>query len=110
MNLSWMARRWCLVEQDEQLDLFVEDFRHVHLVDINLRLDVPRERTLCGDLLPSLPVYRELTRADARTLCPACVNHAEQTKGGARRSSGGRSRPATAQMQQFDLNMTVSGS
>ena len=37
-----MARRWCLVEQDEQLDLFVEDSRHVHLVDINLRLDVPR--------------------------------------------------------------------
>ena len=67
-----MARRWCLVEQDEQLDLFVEDSRHVHLVDINLRLDVPRERTLCADLLPSRPIYRELTRADLRTLCPAC--------------------------------------
>src|SRR5690554_1409894 len=28
---------------------------HVHLVDINLRLDAPLERSLCGDLLPSQP-------------------------------------------------------
>ena len=62
MTLSWMAKRWCVVEQDEQQDLFVGDPWHVHLVDINLRLDAPLERSLCGDLLPSQPVYRELQR------------------------------------------------
>ena len=62
VSVSWIARRWCIVEQDEQQDLFVKDPWHLHLVDINLRLDVPRERTLCGDLLPSRPIYREVSR------------------------------------------------
>lgn len=105
-----MARRWCLVEQDEQRDLFVEDPWHVHLVDINLRLDVPRERTLCGDLLPSSPIYRELTRKDLRTLCPACVDLAEQARAAGRRPAATRSKSDPAQMQQFDLNMMLSGS
>ncbi len=105
-----MARRWCLVEQDEQRDLFVADPWHVHLVDINLRLDVPRERTLCGDLLPSSPIYRELTRKDLRTLCPACVDLAEQARAAGRRPAAARSKSDPAQMQQFDLNMMLSGS
>lgn len=105
-----MARRWCLVEQDEQRDLFVADPWHVHLVDINLRLDVPRERTLCGDLLPSSPIYRELTRKDLRTLCPACVDLAEQARAAGRRPTAVRSKRDSAQMQQFDLNMMLSGS
>lgn len=105
-----MARRWCLVEQDEQLDLFVEDSRHVHLVDINLRLDVPRERTLCADLLPSRPIYRELTRAELRTLCPACVRLAEQARAAGQRRTVSRSRSEAAPVQQFDLNMMLSGS
>src|SRR5690554_3380686 len=33
-----------ILEQDEQQDLFVGDPWHVHLVDINLRLDAPLER------------------------------------------------------------------
>ena len=105
-----MARRWCLVEQDEQRDLFVEDPWHVHLVDINLRLDVPRERTLCGDLLPSSPIYSELTRADLRNLCPTCVDLAEQARVAGRRPVAARNNGDSGQMQQFDLNMMLSGS
>lgn len=101
-----MARRWCLVEQDEQRDLFVEDPWHVHLVDINLRLDVPRERTLCGDLLPSSPIYRELTRKDLRSLCPACMDLAEQARGAGRRPATARSASGQTAMQQFDLIMS----
>lgn len=90
MTLSWMARRWCVVEQDEQQDLFISDPWHMHLVDINMRLDVPRERTLCGDLLPSRPVYQELTRPILKNLCPECANLAGAMRGG---------RPATAPRQ-----------
>ncbi|UAW97061.1 hypothetical protein KEM63_09455 [Halopseudomonas nanhaiensis] len=67
-----MARRWCVVEQDDQHDLFVSDPWHMHLADVNVRLDVPRERTLCGDLLPARPVYRELVRPLLKVLCPQC--------------------------------------
>lgn len=69
-----------MVEQDEQQDLFVSNPWHVHLVDINLRLDVPLERTLCGDLLPSRPVYREVTRQALRGLCPACLAMAREQR------------------------------
>lgn len=72
-----MARRWCVVEQDEQHDLFVSDPWHVHLVDVNLRLDGPRERTACGDLLPARPVFRELVRPLLKVLCPQCVEVAQ---------------------------------
>lgn len=74
VSVSWIARRWCIVEQDEQQDLFVQDPWHLHLVDINLRLDVPRERTLCGDFLPSRPIYREVSRQVMAAVCPACLN------------------------------------
>lgn len=74
VSVAWIARRWCVVEQDEQQDLFVKDPWHLHLVDINLRLDVPRERTLCGDLLPSRPIYREVSRQIMSALCPACLD------------------------------------
>ena len=88
MTVAWMARRWCVVEQDEQQDLFVSDPWHVHLADINLRLDVPRERTLCGDFLPSKPVYSELVRPLLKTLCPQCLALAQSL----RRSGGGSPR------------------
>ena len=73
-------------------------------------LDVPRERTLCGDLLPSSPIYRELTRADLRNLCPTCVDLAEQARVAGRRPVAARNNGDSGQMQQFDLNMMLSGS
>lgn len=76
MTTSWMARRWCVVKREEQHDLFVGDPWHTHLVDINLRLDIPIERTLCGDLLPARPVFAELLRSIVPQLCPQCVAHA----------------------------------
>lgn len=76
MTASWMARRWCVVEREEQHDLFITDPWHTHLVDINLRLDVPVERTLCGDLLPARPAFSELLRSILPQLCPECLSHA----------------------------------
>jgi len=86
VSVSWIARRWCIVEQDEQRDLFVQDPWHLHLVDINLRLDVPRERTLCGDLLPSRPLYREVARSMMGAICPACMQLVNELRQGQQRS------------------------
>lgn len=103
MTVSWMAKRWCVVEQDEQQDLFVGDPWHLHLVDINLRLDAPLERSLCGDLLPSRPVYTEVQRQILKNLCPQCLDVARTIRGYGRRTG---SRPVNAGLmvsQQFDL-------
>lgn len=94
MRASWMARRWCVVEHDDQHDLFVGKPWHTHLVDINLRLDVPVERTLCGDLLPARPVFTELLGSILPQLCPECVLHAQSQRNAAtaprERASAGR--------------------
>jgi len=103
VTLSWMAKRWCVVEQDEQQDLFVGDPWHVHLVDINLRLDAPLERSLCGDLLPSQPVYRELQRQSLRSLCPQCVDVARTMRAAGRRSAARPGTGAVPETQQYDL-------
>src|SRR5690606_11629466 len=104
VTLSGMAKRWCVVEQDEQQDLFVGDPWHVHLVDINLRLDAPLERSLCGDLLPSHPVYRELQRQSLRSLCPQCVDVARTMRAAGRRSAArpGTGTVAETQPQELD--------
>lgn len=102
VSLSWLARRWCVVEQDEQRDLFVGDPWHQHLVDINMRLDVPRERTLCGDLLPARPAYQELSRALLKGLCPDCVALAHSMRGG-KRSAAPRKTPGPMETGQFEL-------
>lgn len=109
---SWMARRWCVVKHEEQHDLFVGDPWHIHLVDINLRLDIPVERTLCGDLLPARPVYAELLRAVVPQLCPQCVSHARAQRGAGRHISPGKSsRAATTagESRQIDLNVYHGG-
>lgn len=103
MTVSWMAKRWCVVEQDEQQDLFVGDPWHVHLVDINLRLDAPVERSLCGDLLPSQPVYRELQRQLLKKLCPQCMDTAQALRAAGRRSTVRAGTVVTVLNQQFDL-------
>ena len=103
MTVSWMAKRWCVVEQDEQQDLFVGDPWHVHLVDINLRLDAPLERSLCGDLLPSRPVYRELQRPVLKNLCPQCMDVARTLRTAGRRSSPRAGTVVAGMTQQFDF-------
>ena len=103
MTMSWIARRWCVVEQDEQQDLFVGDPWHHHLVDINLRLDAPLERSLCGDLLPSRPVYQELTRQLLKNLCPHCRDTAQSLRGNGRRAATPRGTVLPVMVQQFDL-------
>ena len=103
MTVSWMAKRWCVVEQDEQQDLFVGDPWHVHLVDINLRLDAPLERSLCGDLLPSRPVYRELQRQILKSLCPQCMDTARTLRVTGRRSGPRPGTVVVEMTQQFDL-------
>lgn len=107
MTLAWMAKRWCLVEQDEQQDLFVGDPWHTHMVDINLRLDNPIERTLCGDLLPSRPEYRELIKAALPTLCPQCLMQARSLKAVAptavrRIAAGALESPMLKQIDLYD--------
>ena len=102
MSWTWLARRWCVVEQDEQRDLFVGDPWHQHLVDINMRLDVPRERTLCGDLLPSRPAYQEISRGLLKELCPDCLALAHSMRGGGRPASSRKS-VEPVQSGQFDL-------
>ncbi|HDZ57483.1 MAG TPA: hypothetical protein ENI17_11300 [Pseudomonas xinjiangensis] len=102
MTLSWMVRRWCVVEQDEQQDLFVGDPWHMHLVDITMRLDVPRERTLCGDFLPSRPVYRELERLQLKVLCPDCLALARSLRGG-KRPTAMPPKSEHGESGQFDL-------
>ena len=105
VSVSWIARRWCIVEQDEQQDLFVKDPWHLHLVDINLRLDVPRERTLCGDLLPSRPLYREVSRQCMAALCPACLGLASELRQG-RKPARPRATPS-AQAEHPQIVMTM---
>lgn len=103
MTVSWMAKRWCVVEQDEQQDLFVADPWHVHLVDINLRLDAPVERSLCGDLLPSQPVYREVQRQLLKNLCPQCMDMAQTLRAAGRRPAARVRVVPAVLVQQFDL-------
>lgn len=110
MTVTWLAKRWCVVEQDKQQDLFVGDPWHTHMVDINMRLDNPVERTLCGDLLPARPVYRELLRAALPSLCPQCLCQARANKRVASRAqppSAAQSRAdqagSLAAVQQIEL-------
>lgn len=110
MTVAWLAKRWCVVELNEQQDLFVGDPWHIHMVDINMRLDNPVERTLCGDLLPARPVFRELLRAALPSLCPQCLSQARAHKRVSARGlapAAGRSRPDAdglqGTLQQFEL-------
>ena len=103
MTVSWRAKRWCVVEQDEQQDLFVGDPWHVHLVDINLRLDAPLERSLCGDLLPSRPVYSEVQRKLLKSLCPQCMDVANTLRQAGKRPRAKAAAAVAVMTQQFDL-------
>lgn len=108
MTTSWMARRWCVVKREEQHDLFVGDPWHTHLVDINLRLDIPVERTLCGDLLPARPVFAELLRSFVPQLCPQCVSHARAQRVAGSQGPRGmvvRGETPAGECRQIDLDV-----
>ncbi|MBL4610723.1 hypothetical protein [Halopseudomonas sp.] len=108
MTTSWMAKRWCVVKREEQHDLFVGDPWHTHLVDINLRLDIPVERTLCGDLLPARPVFAELLRSIVPQLCPQCVSHARAQRVAASqapRANALRGGASAGDCRQIDLDV-----
>ncbi|MBA6420662.1 hypothetical protein ACS8E9_16935 [Pseudomonas neustonica] len=109
VSVSWIARRWCIVEQDEQQDLFVKDPWHLHLVDINLRLDVPRERTLCGDLLPSRPIYREVSRQVMAAVCPACLSLAGELRKGRQPVRPRAAAPGQDEHPQIVMTMCLPG-
>lgn len=107
MTASWMARRWCVVERDDQHDLFVGDPWHTHLVDINLRLDIPVERTLCGDLLPARPVFTELLRSVLPQLCPECVSYARAHRAASGQSTSPRSVEVIGECRQINLDVVL---
>ncbi|MDG9927056.1 MULTISPECIES: hypothetical protein [Pseudomonas] len=71
---AWSLYAYQLIVPDEQLDLFACREAKVHLVARQLELGGFADRTLCGGLLPALPVMRAVDKAGLRDrrLCPAC--------------------------------------
>lgn len=70
----WSLHAYQLIVPDEQLDLFACREARVHLVARQLELSGFADRTLCGGLLPALPVMRGVDRASLRDkrLCANC--------------------------------------
>ncbi|TRX74939.1 hypothetical protein [Pseudomonas mangiferae] len=72
---AWSLFGYCLIEPDEQLDLFACREVRLHLVARQLELGSHADRTLCRGLLPARPLWRTL-QADALRdprLCPDCL-------------------------------------
>lgn len=71
---AWSLYAYQLIVPDEQLDLFACREAKVHLVARQLELGGFADRTLCGGLLPALPVMRSVSKAGLsdRRLCPVC--------------------------------------
>ena len=87
----------------------MQDPWHLHLVDINLRLDVPRERTLCGDLLPSRPLYREVARSMMAAICPACMTLASELHKGQQRARPVARKLEQGESPQVAMNIFLAG-
>ncbi|MDX5371033.1 MAG: hypothetical protein LPK18_01160 [Pseudomonadaceae bacterium] len=71
---AWSLFAYQLIVPDEQLDLFACRKARLHLVARQLELGGFADRTLCGGLLPALPVMRDVDRTSLRDkrLCPGC--------------------------------------
>ena len=86
---AWSLHAYKLIEPDEQLDLFACREVRLHLVERQLELAGPVDRTLCCGLLPAQPRWRALDGDGLRDprLCPACQatlkvqRHGERTAG-----------------------------
>ncbi|MBC9250608.1 hypothetical protein A9179_10010 [Pseudomonas alcaligenes] len=83
---AWSLHAYQLIVPDEQLDLFACREARVHLVARQLELGSHADRTLCGGLLPALPVMCEVLRPSLRDkrLCPSCRSVLEAQRQGER--------------------------
>ena len=83
---AWSLYAYQLIVPDEQLDLFACREAKVHLVAKQLELGGFADRTLCGGLLPALPVMRVVDKAGLRDtrLCPTCRQALEAQRRGER--------------------------
>ena len=83
---AWSLFAYQLIVPDEQLDLFACREARVHLVARQLELGGYADRTLCGGLLPALPVLRDVSRAGLRDkrLCAHCRETLEAQRRGDR--------------------------
>ncbi|WJN57448.1 hypothetical protein [Pseudomonas sp. SO81] len=83
---AWSLYAYQLIVPDEQLDLFACREAKVHLVAKQLELGGFADRTLCGGLLPALPVMRDVDKVGLRDkrLCPACRQALEAQRRGER--------------------------
>ena len=71
---AWSLHAYQVIVPDEQLALFACREARVHLVARQLELSGFADRTLCGGLLPALPVMHPLLKAGLRDkrLCHSC--------------------------------------
>ena len=83
---AWSLYAYQLIVPDEQLDLFACREAKVHLVAKQLELGGFADRTLCGGLLPALPVMRDVDKAGLcdKRLCPTCRQALEAQRRGER--------------------------
>ncbi len=83
---AWSLHAYQLIVPDEQLDLFACREARVHLVARQLELQGFADRTLCGGLLPALPVMRTVDKSNLRDkrLCLACKSVLEAQRRGER--------------------------
>ena len=82
---AWSLFNYQLIEPDEQLDLFAcQEVRRLHLVARQLELDDPGDHTLCGSILPSRPLWEDLTRERLkdRHLCSVCLQRLRAARHG----------------------------
>ncbi len=71
----WSLYAYRLLIPDEQLDLFACREVRLHIVARQLELDDPGDHTLCGSILPSRPLWEDLSPGRLRDthLCSICL-------------------------------------
>ncbi len=71
---AWSLHAYQLLVPGDQLDMFACREVRAHLLNRQLELGQPADRTLCGGLLPALPQMQPLDKVRLRDkrLCPAC--------------------------------------
>lgn len=83
---AWSLHAYQMIVPDEQLDLFACREARLHLIARQLELGGFADRTLCGGLLPALPLMHPLEKVSLRDrrLCPACRTALEAQRRGYR--------------------------
>ncbi len=87
---AWSLHAYQMLVPDEQLDLFACREARVHLIARQLELGGFADRTLCGGLLPALPLMCPLEKVSLRDrrLCSACRTVLEAQRRGDRPTWG----------------------